>query len=147
MVGQPPYLSRWSRTQVQQAINNGEVVTLYVENLAMVWKPMDIHRILSKYGEVVDVYVPNKRNKERKRFGFVRYRGIKDTQRLLMDVNKVQTEEGVLKENVARTRSVIRPTQKPYVPPPSDRGVRAEHGRSYADTVKDSSPKGGKYCT
>ncbi|KAJ4823613.1 hypothetical protein Tsubulata_028239 [Turnera subulata] len=51
---------------VQQAINNGEVVSLYVENLPDTWNPIEIHRILSKYGEVVDVYVPQKRNKERK---------------------------------------------------------------------------------
>ncbi|KAJ4834677.1 hypothetical protein Tsubulata_023437 [Turnera subulata] len=100
-----PYFSRWSQKQVQQAITNGDVLTLYVENLSTAWKPMDVHRILSKYGEVVDVYVPKKRNKERKRFGFVRYRGIRNTHHLLMDVNRVQTEEGVLMANVARERA------------------------------------------
>ncbi|KAJ4849716.1 hypothetical protein Tsubulata_041648 [Turnera subulata] len=87
-----PYFSRWSREHVRQAIANQQVIILYVTILHVVWKPVDIHRVLSKYGEVIDVYEPRKRNMERKRFGFVRFRGIRDTQRLLADVNRVQID-------------------------------------------------------
>ncbi|KAJ4844194.1 hypothetical protein Tsubulata_000869 [Turnera subulata] len=100
----PPYFSRWSRDKFQAAVDSGEAITLYVDNLRDAWKPMDIYRILSKYGEVIDVYVPHKRNKEINRFGFVRFRGVKDLQRLLRYVNRVLVENGVVRANLGRAR-------------------------------------------
>ncbi|KAJ4838608.1 hypothetical protein Tsubulata_043639 [Turnera subulata] len=100
-----PYFSKWSRQQVQGAMDNGILLSLYVENLAEQWKPTDVYRIMSKYGEVVDVYIPNRQSRSRKRFGFVRFRGIGDVQRLLNDVNRVQVGDGVVRANIARRRN------------------------------------------
>ncbi|KAJ4845338.1 hypothetical protein Tsubulata_045400 [Turnera subulata] len=100
-----PYFSKWSRRQVQGAMDNGLLHSLYVKNLSETWKPTDIYRIMSKYREAVDVYVPNKRTRSGKRFGFVRFRGILDLQRLLSDVNRVHVEEGVVRASVARLRN------------------------------------------
>ncbi|KAJ4824966.1 hypothetical protein Tsubulata_031050 [Turnera subulata] len=60
---------------------------------------------MSKYGEVVDVYVPQKRSRSGKRFGFVRFRGVRDLQRLLYDVNRVHVETGVIRASVAQMRT------------------------------------------
>ncbi|KAJ4844558.1 hypothetical protein Tsubulata_031304 [Turnera subulata] len=62
-----PYFSKWSRQQVQRAMDNGQLHSLYVENLPKNWKQTDVYRIMSKYGEVVDVYIPNKRSRSGKR--------------------------------------------------------------------------------
>ncbi|KAJ4843909.1 hypothetical protein Tsubulata_034434 [Turnera subulata] len=135
-----PYFSRWSRDKVHHAIANGEAVSLYVENLPTDWKPMDIHCVLSKYGEVIDVYVPGKRNIARKRFGFVRFRGIRDTQRLLADVNRVQGDDWVLRANIARERKVARP--RPHLlsrhPPRATQEPRVGSGKSYATVTKQA---------
>ncbi|KAJ4842300.1 hypothetical protein Tsubulata_011275 [Turnera subulata] len=64
---------------------------------------------MSKYGEVVDVYIPHKQNRSGMRFGFVRFRGIRDIQRLLSDVNRVQVEKGTVKANTARQRNQMGP--------------------------------------
>ncbi|KAJ4832787.1 hypothetical protein Tsubulata_002505 [Turnera subulata] len=60
---------------------------------------------MSKYGDVVDVYIPSKRSESGKRFGFVRYRGVRDSLRLLADVNRVYGEAGTVRASVARQRT------------------------------------------
>ncbi|KAJ4840142.1 hypothetical protein Tsubulata_018028 [Turnera subulata] len=55
------YFSKWSREQVQHAIENGQAVSIYVKNIQSNWNPVDIFKIMSKYGEVMDVYIPMKR--------------------------------------------------------------------------------------
>ncbi|KAJ4834737.1 hypothetical protein Tsubulata_051504 [Turnera subulata] len=101
---QPPYLSKWSRAQIQNAVDNGQAVSIYVENIQCNWKPVDICKIMSKYGEVMDVYVPMKRTKRGLKFCFVRSKGIKDIQRLLYDINRIHVETGIIRANMARER-------------------------------------------
>ncbi|KAJ4828853.1 hypothetical protein Tsubulata_045304 [Turnera subulata] len=99
------YFGKWSRIQVQNAIENGQAVSLYVENIPTSWTPSDIYRITSKYGEVMDVYVPKKKSRQGKRFCFGRFRVVRDIQRLLFDINRIYVEKGPIRANVARVRS------------------------------------------
>ncbi|KAJ4831261.1 hypothetical protein Tsubulata_044915 [Turnera subulata] len=100
-----PFFSRWFRKQVQTAIDNRQVVSSYVENLPVRWTATDVHMVLSKYGEVVDVYIPQKGARSGKRFGFVRYRHKEDVGRILSDINKLKVDTGLLSANVARDGS------------------------------------------
>ncbi|KAJ4838769.1 hypothetical protein Tsubulata_022294 [Turnera subulata] len=77
------------------------------------------------------------------RFGFVRYRGIRDLQRLLADVNRVETGEGTLRTNKARERAVNRSITKAYSGITPGRGQRVEQGHRYIDTVKNATTEGG----
>ncbi|KAJ4832279.1 hypothetical protein Tsubulata_012226 [Turnera subulata] len=104
-----PYFSKWSRQQVLKAMANGQVHSLYVQNMSPSWSPTDVYRIMSKYGEVVDVYIPRKAAESGQRFGFVRFKSNCDLQRLLSDVNRVQTENGVVQANIARDRTYSSP--------------------------------------
>ncbi|KAJ4838452.1 hypothetical protein Tsubulata_041035 [Turnera subulata] len=140
-----PYFSKWSRDQVQRAMVNREVVILYVENLPESGKPVDIHRVLSKYGEVIDVYVPQKSSREGTRFGFVRFRGVRDIQRLLSDVNHVQVEKGSVRANIAKERGrIVRDREKQprrIVSVPrtmTGGGSRVSEWKSYAHVVQGS---------
>ncbi|KAJ4835032.1 hypothetical protein Tsubulata_026439 [Turnera subulata] len=103
---------------------------------------MDVHRILSKYGEVIDVYVPRKRNREGRRFGFVRFRGVGDINRLLYDVNKIHIEDGVIRANIAKDRSQQR--DKKLLPTRAPNTHRLETGmnRSYATAARGTSIRG-----
>ncbi|KAJ4830309.1 hypothetical protein Tsubulata_018246 [Turnera subulata] len=134
-----PYFSKWSRRQVQGAMDNGLLHSLYVENLSETWKPTDIYRIMSKYGEVVDVYVPNKRTRSGKRFGFVRFRGIRDLQRLLSDVNRVHEEVGVVRASVARLRnrgpSPVAMKEQQQAHRVTDASTKVLPGGTYANVV------------
>ncbi|KAJ4840526.1 hypothetical protein Tsubulata_027338 [Turnera subulata] len=106
-------------------MDNSQVVSLYVENLPSLWTPANIHRVLSKYGEVVDVFVPVKSTRSGKRFGFVRYQKAGDLQRLLTAVNNVQVENGTLQANIAKERH----QPKSVVGPPQ--GLRAERQQTH----------------
>ncbi|KAJ4842258.1 hypothetical protein Tsubulata_025308 [Turnera subulata] len=102
-----PYFSKWSRQQVQKAIANGQVYNIYVQNLSNHWSPTEVYRIMSRYGEVVDVYIPRKVAKNGQRFGFVHFKSNCDLQRLLLDVNKVQVEERSIQANIAREHTGV----------------------------------------
>ncbi|KAJ4823262.1 hypothetical protein Tsubulata_022733 [Turnera subulata] len=127
----PPYFSKWSRGVVQRAIENGDAVNLYVESIREDWEPADIYRIMSKYGEVMDVSVPAKRARNGRRFCFVRFRGVKNLQRLLSDVNRVQVDQGCVRANIAkgRNRTVESSPSRPF------RRVLRKAERSYANVV------------
>ncbi|KAJ4822528.1 hypothetical protein Tsubulata_029557 [Turnera subulata] len=101
-----PYFSKWSRQQVLRAMANDEVYNLYVQNLSHQWSPMELYCIMSKHGEVVDVYIPKKTASNGRRFGFVRFRSNCDLQRLLDDVNMLQVEDGTVTANIAKERGL-----------------------------------------
>ncbi|KAJ4824499.1 hypothetical protein Tsubulata_019399 [Turnera subulata] len=101
----------------------------------------ELHCILSKYGEVVDIYIPAKRTKNGKRFGFARFRACYDTQKLMTSNNLIKVGNGHLQSLFAhdRTRPQPRdPPQKPktniiYPPPPP-----SAPSKTFAETVKGS---------
>ncbi|KAJ4841490.1 hypothetical protein Tsubulata_011841 [Turnera subulata] len=137
----PLYFSKWSRKQVQDAMDNGQAISLYVERLAAQWTPTDVYRVMSKYGEVVDVYISNRLSRAGRRFGFVRFRKMGDVQRLLADVNRVQVEGGTVRANLARSRTHARPQKSQKEPLQSHSTV--EEKRTYAKAVKGSNENAG----
>ncbi|KAJ4841199.1 hypothetical protein Tsubulata_027269 [Turnera subulata] len=130
-----PYFSKWSRHQVQRAMENGQVQSLYVENLSLRWTPTDIYRIMSRHGDVVDVYIPNKQSRSGLRFGFVRFQGVRDLQGLLAAVNRVQVENGSVKANIARRRSLGLAAGQRSVPQQHPRSNKRD-GRTYATVIR-----------
>ncbi|KAJ4825823.1 hypothetical protein Tsubulata_040168 [Turnera subulata] len=102
---------------------------------------MDIHRIMAKYGDVMDVYVPTKKNRQGKIFCFVRFRGVNDIQGLVNAVNRVTVEEGTVRANVARTR--IQTTQPRHFQPKRVGPEVALTNKSYAAVMRDSRPQTG----
>ncbi|KAJ4849830.1 hypothetical protein Tsubulata_045590 [Turnera subulata] len=129
---QPLYFLKWTRDSVQRAIGVGQVISLYVANVTETWKPADIYRIMSKYGEVIDVYIPSKRSRSGRRFCFVRYRGLRDIQRLLNDVGRVQVEHGFIRANVAKGRN----RTQPLLGKPFRRNLRTAE-KSYASALQE----------
>ncbi|KAJ4836489.1 hypothetical protein Tsubulata_048700 [Turnera subulata] len=72
--------------------------------LSAVWTAVELHRILSKYGKVIDVFIPSKRTKSGKRFSFVRFRACHDIQRLILSINRIKVGNGFLQALIARSR-------------------------------------------
>ncbi|KAJ4825577.1 hypothetical protein Tsubulata_006514 [Turnera subulata] len=140
---QTPFFSKWSPKQIESAIANGQAISLYVENIPAEWSPTETYRIMSKYGEVMDVYIPMKRTRRGQRFCFVRFRGVRDTQRLLYDVNRIFMEVGPIRANIARERSGARQWQLPIKqnPVPRARGL-VMPTKTYAATVTQSQKQG-----
>ncbi|GAB2289348.1 Serine arginine-rich splicing factor 2 [Dionaea muscipula] len=51
----------------------GNVFTIFIEDLPDSFTPIDFHRMFDKFGVVKDVFIPRKRSKMGRQFGFVRY--------------------------------------------------------------------------
>ncbi|TYH18868.1 hypothetical protein ES288_A05G307200v1, partial [Gossypium darwinii] len=68
-------------------MENGNVVTVFVYNIpiSMHWK--GLWALFGYHGEVVDAFIPTKRCRNGKRFGFVRFSNERDAQRVIMRLN------------------------------------------------------------
>ncbi|KAJ4827869.1 hypothetical protein Tsubulata_020361 [Turnera subulata] len=124
-------------------MDNGQEINLYVENLPSSWESTNIYRIMSKYGEVIDVYVPVKKIRQGKRFCFVRFRGIGDMQCLLDDANRIHVEKCLIRANMARQRMQNWQEQRntrTWMPP--QRMSRITNGKYFIDAVKGSQTTG-----
>ncbi|KAJ4836606.1 hypothetical protein Tsubulata_030139 [Turnera subulata] len=97
----PQNFSKWSRKHVQSIMDSHLATNLYIDNLPLQWTAVELHRILSKYGEVIDVFIPSKRTKSGKRFGFVRFRACHDIQRLIFSINRIKVGNGFLQALIA----------------------------------------------
>ncbi|KAJ4848423.1 hypothetical protein Tsubulata_039267 [Turnera subulata] len=133
----PQHFSKWNIKQIQNTIDTQHVINLYIENLPLQWSAVELHCILYKYGEVVDIYIPAKRSKNGKRFGFARFRACYDTQRLISFINLIKVGNGHLQSVITHDRSQARPpTQNPKLsskPPPP----LTLHSKTFAETVSD----------
>ncbi|KAJ4846665.1 hypothetical protein Tsubulata_038014 [Turnera subulata] len=136
----PQQSSKWNRKQIANITESQHVTNLYIQNLPLQWSAVELHFILSKFGEVIDVFIPSKRTKNDKRFGFVRYRACRDIQRLISSINLIKVANGSLQALIARGRDHLHqnhtssktPKTLPY--PPSS------FEKSFADTLRNVTP-------
>ncbi|KAI3684626.1 hypothetical protein L6452_33850 [Arctium lappa] len=63
--------------------------TFFFTNFPKDWKEKELWRMFSNYGVAVDVYLARKLNKDRKRYGFVRYIRVQNVKELEKDLNKI----------------------------------------------------------
>ncbi|KAJ4838329.1 hypothetical protein Tsubulata_041674 [Turnera subulata] len=117
-----------------------EAISVYIENLPGRWMPTDIHLFLSKFGEILDVFIPNKLTKSGVRFGFVRFRNTGSVNYIVDSINKIPLENGFLKANIARNRKVYRSVIPPLSKPTPNIGLAVN--KSYAQVVNPS-PRNG----
>jgi len=118
-------------------------ISFYFSNLPDYTKKTELCKVFDACGKVKDVFIPSKRNKEGKRFGFVRFFDEGSSEGLLLKLQQIQVHSAKLKVNLSRferdspeTRQVvaeepvkIQPTQ---AVPPSPTVVA---GVSYTDVV------------
>ncbi|KAJ4826856.1 hypothetical protein Tsubulata_049158 [Turnera subulata] len=137
----PQYFSKWPRKQIEKDMKNLLLTTLYVENLPLWWSALDVHSSLSKFGDVMDVFIPKKLSKTGVRFCFVRFRKSEPPNFIIARINKVLVSSGTLRANIARNKrvSILHRTKL------SDgfRGVSKDSfilkGKSFSDVVSSGS--------
>ncbi|GKE65017.1 nucleotide-binding alpha-beta plait domain-containing protein, partial [Tanacetum coccineum] len=56
--------------------------SIYVSNFPEVFSAKDLFHACKKYGHVIDSFIPFKKSKDGKRFGFVRFINVFNTERL-----------------------------------------------------------------
>nr|GEY98186.1 hypothetical protein CTI12_AA498410 [Tanacetum cinerariifolium] len=67
----------------------GIAKSVFVTNFPEQIVPRDLWKICESYGKVVDVFIPNRKSKEGKRFVFVRFIRVANLERLIGNVNTI----------------------------------------------------------
>ncbi|GAB2279009.1 hypothetical protein Dimus_013674 [Dionaea muscipula] len=96
--GWSPVFYRHQRRRITGADrrNNSDVFTVFVENILERVEPRDLCRLFNNFGVVEDVFIPAKRNRGGKRFGFVRYGCPVAAEMAIQKGNKVMLHDKVL---------------------------------------------------
>ncbi|GJT26560.1 nucleotide-binding alpha-beta plait domain-containing protein [Tanacetum coccineum] len=77
-------------------------ISIYVSNLPETFSAKDLFHACNKYGHVVDSFIPLKRSKEGKRFGFVKFINVSNVERLVGNLCTVWVGRYKLQANKAR---------------------------------------------
>ncbi|KAJ9560359.1 hypothetical protein OSB04_005519 [Centaurea solstitialis] len=119
---------------------NGRASTFFFTNFPDSWDSKGFWKLFQSYGNVVDVYISVRRNKEGNRFGFVRFLGMIDLIRLEKELSEIWIGRCKLRVNLAkfhRRKSGSDRNKSPTEPPfPSNIGGGVMQGVSYAEVVK-----------
>ncbi|GKD63370.1 nucleotide-binding alpha-beta plait domain-containing protein [Tanacetum coccineum] len=105
--------------------------SIFVSNLPDRFGAKDLWNTCQAYGHVIDTYIPNRRSKAGKRFGFVRFIKVHEVDRLVNSLCTVWVGRNKLHANVARfqrdTKANHRHVDNNYGRQ-SDNNVRGKNG-------------------
>lgn len=116
--------TRWNSSQIwtkkpealhqQQQLFDRIATSFYFSDFPEEWQLFDMWRCFDKYGLVVDVFIPSKRAKNGKRFGFVRVKGVEDVHGLWLRLKTL---------TIGDYRLFIKPALFTNQPEPTSNGV------------------------
>ncbi|KAJ4844559.1 hypothetical protein Tsubulata_008179 [Turnera subulata] len=118
----PLHFSKWSRKIIETTLANNQLISIYVENIPPRWMPTNIHPLMNRFAEVMDVFAPRKRSKTGRCYAFVRFKSDIHLPPHLARINSVQVDGTFLYASVAKSRVRARldpplhPTNKPRRP-------------------------------
>ncbi|GKC52966.1 RNA-directed DNA polymerase, eukaryota, reverse transcriptase zinc-binding domain protein, partial [Tanacetum coccineum] len=119
-------------------------LAVYVTNFPENFSAKDLWNAWKVYGYIVDSYIPNRKSKMGKRFGFVRFIHVKDSDRLVQNLCTVWIGSFKLYANVARfdRESVKNKVHSVNKETPTDTGGGNMSGggsdRTYVNVVKNN---------
>ncbi|GJW92992.1 nucleotide-binding alpha-beta plait domain-containing protein [Tanacetum coccineum] len=76
--------------------------SIFVSNFPEVFSAKDLFHACKQYGHVVDSFIPSKRSKDGKRFGFVRFINVFSVERLVSNLCTIWVGRSKFQANVAR---------------------------------------------
>ncbi|GKE42237.1 nucleotide-binding alpha-beta plait domain-containing protein, partial [Tanacetum coccineum] len=91
---------RYNKTKEDDLIKIS--TSIYVTNFPESFSAKDLFHTCSKYGHVVDSFIPVKKSKEGKRFGFVRFINVFSVDRLVGNLCTIWIGRNKLEANIAR---------------------------------------------
>ncbi|KAJ4844423.1 hypothetical protein Tsubulata_047869 [Turnera subulata] len=102
----PLHFSKWNQKVIESAIANNQLVSAYVENIPQRWLPTDIHLVMNRFAEVMDVFAPQKKSRAGKRYAFVRFRNTVNMSAILDCINSMLVD-GVYPASLASNKSFV----------------------------------------
>nr|GEZ44564.1 nucleotide-binding alpha-beta plait domain-containing protein [Tanacetum cinerariifolium] len=142
---------------VKTHINVAKIFTsIFVTNFPESFSAKDLFQSCKQYGHVVDTFIPNKRSKADKRFGFVQFINVFNDERLVNNLCTICNDRLKLHANIARfNRAPLKENNirekeegkhKTYSNAPSkDNGFMAK-SNSFAQVVKRGSMSRNMEC-
>ncbi|GKC76016.1 nucleotide-binding alpha-beta plait domain-containing protein, partial [Tanacetum coccineum] len=109
--------------------------SIYVSNFPEVFSAKDLFHACKKYGHVIDSFIPFKKSKDGKRFGFVRFINVFNMERLVSNLCTIWVGRSKFHANVARfhrTPLKINKASKDNVYEPKRKSNVNENGSSKA---------------
>ncbi|GJW59306.1 RNA-directed DNA polymerase, eukaryota [Tanacetum coccineum] len=91
---------RYNKTKEDDLIKIS--TSIYVTNFLESFSAKDLFHTCSKYGHVIDSFIPVKKSKEGKRFGFVRFINVFSVDRLVGNLCTIWIGRNKLEANIAR---------------------------------------------
>ncbi|GKV34368.1 hypothetical protein SLEP1_g42745 [Rubroshorea leprosula] len=82
----------------------GQVESFFIYNFPEEWDAKALWYQYQRHGKVVDVFIPSKRDRWGKRFGFVRMRGVQDVKQLEERLNRIWIGSYKLRARVASSK-------------------------------------------
>nr|GEY64242.1 RNA-directed DNA polymerase, eukaryota, reverse transcriptase zinc-binding domain protein [Tanacetum cinerariifolium] len=76
--------------------------SIYITNFPETCSAKDLFNTCKQYGHVVDAFIPSKRSKAEKRFGFVRFINVFNVERLISNLCTVWIDRFKLRTNITR---------------------------------------------
>ncbi|KAH7835357.1 hypothetical protein Vadar_025426 [Vaccinium darrowii] len=145
----------------QRFARDMSTITIYVDNLSDDMDTEWLGQIFSKYGRVVDVFIPFKRSKNfRSKFGFVRFNTVVEAEKAIADLDGISIRDKKMLVKMATFKVIQNQGDEHFRYPstmkkPDTRKVDAnainlkgvysekEAGKSYADAVvgRSSAPR------
>ncbi|KAJ4822273.1 hypothetical protein Tsubulata_006379 [Turnera subulata] len=100
----PLNFPHWNRKVIQNVVDNNLIVSIYVENLPNRWTPIDAHLVMSRFGDVMDIFIPQKLKKKGNHFAFIYYKRSGDVRELTTKINTLQLDGLYLSASLAKNR-------------------------------------------
>ncbi|GKD87502.1 nucleotide-binding alpha-beta plait domain-containing protein, partial [Tanacetum coccineum] len=130
-------------------------MSIYVSNFPDSFSDKDLFHSCKQYGHVVDSFIPSKRSKDGKRFGFVRFINVFNVERLVSNLGTIWVDRSKFHANIARFQRAPLNSNKDQAKkdvginrrsnnvPGKDGGVNGI-GKSYVHVLKFNNMSGSK---
>ncbi|PWA45074.1 hypothetical protein CTI12_AA520810 [Artemisia annua] len=106
-------------------------ISIYVTNFPESLSAKELFHVCKQYGHVVDSFIPVKRSKEGKRFGFVRFINVFNVDRLVGNISTIWVNRFKLQANIARFQR--EPLNKKVTEKKNDETSRGTFMNSFKD--------------
>ncbi|KAJ4849180.1 hypothetical protein Tsubulata_031475 [Turnera subulata] len=98
------HFSKWSRKHIEVTTECNQLFSVYVENIPQRWTPIEVHLLMNRHAEVMDVFLPQKKSKAGKFFGFIQFRNNVDHSYVLECINSMFVDGVHLSASIAKSR-------------------------------------------
>ncbi|GKB95231.1 nucleotide-binding alpha-beta plait domain-containing protein [Tanacetum coccineum] len=133
-----------SRRSYEDEVNKISI-SIFIRNFPDQFYAKDLWRVCNQYGKVIDAFIPNRRTKSGKRFGFVRFIKVLDVDRLVNNICTIWVECFKLHANLARFQRTSLNNNHSQQPNKAEKGGSVDgnkdsgsngHTNSYIHAVK-----------